>query len=680
MNNRPIFVTLLVPILIFCSAFPSNAQPGIQSFTPASGPVGSIVTITGNNLNEPISFTIGGTTCIIIANDGNSLKGMVMPGATSGKITIATAAGTVSSGSNFTITTTPAPSVQQGVKLVGNGAIGPAHQGSAVSLSADGNTALVGAIGDNSFTGGAWIFVRSSGSWQQQGVKLTASDAVGVAHLGVSVSLSADGNTALIGGYLDNDGVNGAAWIFTRTNNLWTQQGTKLTVNDAQGFPSIGYSVALSADGNTALVGGWGDNNGTGAAWVFARNGTSWTQQGPKLVGSQSVSASNQGIAVALSADGNTALVGGEFDGGGWGAAWVFTRTGVTWTQQGQKLVGNDAAGAANQGLSVALSADGNTALVGGPLDNSQAGAAWVYTRTGAVWAQQGAKLIANNPTGTSSGMGWSVALTADGNTAIAGGFFDDTSIGAAWIFNRAGSQWTQQPAKLVGTGGVGMSGQGYSVSLSADGTTALLGGRNDDGGAGAAWVFVNASALPLRLINFVGEHKGNFNNLTWTTADAVSFDRFEIQRSTDGVSFSRVGSITSTASNAAEKAYTYADNIVPGKYAVYYYRLKMIDQSGSFTYSPVLKLESGVKTFNVEISPNPLHDLLMVHINIPLQESVTISLMDGQGRKIFSKQFNLQKGSNILQISALRNVQPGFYYIFAQTGTYQQVNKVIKQ
>jgi hypothetical protein len=113
-----------------------------------------------------------------------------------------------------------------------------------------------------------------------------------------------------------------------------------------------------------------------------------FAQQGSKLVGSAGVGSPNQGISVALSADGNTAIVGGNGDNSGIGAAWVFTRSGGVWTQQGSKLIGSGAVGSAGQGISVALSADGNTAILGGGGDNSNAGAAWVFTRSGAIWTQ----------------------------------------------------------------------------------------------------------------------------------------------------------------------------------------------------------------------------------------------------------------------------------------------------
>jgi hypothetical protein len=93
----------------------------------------------------------------------------------------------------------------------------------------------------------------------QQGPKLVGTGAIGMALQGQSVALSADGNTAIVGGALDNGGAFtgvGAAWVFTRSNGIWTQQGNKLVGTDAIGDSLQGYSVALSGDGNTAILGG----------------------------------------------------------------------------------------------------------------------------------------------------------------------------------------------------------------------------------------------------------------------------------------------------------------------------------------------------------------------------------------------------------------------------------------
>jgi hypothetical protein len=387
--------------------------------------------------------------------------------------------------------------VQQAQKLISGDAGG--FQGSAVSLSADGNTAIVGAPVDSDDTGAAWIFTRSGGVWSSTPTKLVATDNIGKAWQGNSVALSADGNTAIVGGPGDNNFA-GAAWIFTNTGGIWSEQAKLIGSVTNQTVAALqGWTVALSSDGNTALIGGPTDNSSdacpsgsgpcSGAAWVFTRNGSNWTQQ-QKLFGTGAVGLPQQGFSVALSGNGSVAIIGGWADNNGTaGAAWVFTQSGGVWTQEGNKLVGTGGNGNSGQGWSVAISNGGNTAVAGGPEDSGGTGAAWVFGASGGSWAQQ-AQLVGTGAVGVAN-QGWSVALSGDGNSLTEGGTNDNAMIGAVWIFTAINGVWSQRGSKLVGAGAVGQSQQGVSVALSADGNTAIVGGAGDNGGAGAAWVFV---------------------------------------------------------------------------------------------------------------------------------------------------------------------------------------------
>jgi FG-GAP repeat len=398
--------------------------------------------------------------------------------------------------------------VQQETKRATTYTLEGTNQGMSVALSADGRTAIVGGPGPHNAdldrsplvgpAGAAWVFTRSYGVWTQQGNKLvgaTSEYGGGLWSQGASVALSADGNTAIVGGPSDNK-TKGAAWVFTRNGGVWTQQGNKLVGSDADRVGETqlprgqGMAVALSADGNTAIIGGWGAE----AAWVFTRKGSgAWTQEG-KLVGDGAVGRAHRGMSVALSADGNTAIVGGWSDNSKAGAAWVFSRSRGVWAQQGKKLVGTGAVGSANQGWSVALSADGNTAILGGPGDNmwdpsvpfglGAAGAAWIFTRNGSSWTQEGEKLVSTK----SARQGTSVALSADGNIAIVGGLVEDG--GGGLLFTRDGGQW-RLDRKLVGASAIGKSTP--SVALSADGRVIMIGGPNDNGGIGAVWMFAHS-------------------------------------------------------------------------------------------------------------------------------------------------------------------------------------------
>lgn len=157
-----------------------------------------------------------------------------------------------------------------------------------------------------------------------------------------------------------------------------------------------------------------------------------FTQQGSKLVGTGTAAAAYQGLSVSFSADGNTAMVGGPLDNGLVGAAWVFTRSAGVWSQQA-KLAGTGAIGAARQGGSVSLSGDGSTAIVGAPFDDDSASAAWVATRPGGVRSQQGPKLVGRGAIGAAT-QSASVSLSGGWNTAIVGRPSDNNYVGAAWV------------------------------------------------------------------------------------------------------------------------------------------------------------------------------------------------------------------------------------------------------
>jgi hypothetical protein len=414
------------------------------------------------------------------------------------------------------------PLVQQGEKLAGSTEIGEGGFGSSVALSADGNTALIGAPYDNNSVGGAYVFTRSGSTWTQQGEKLVAAGESGEGGFGSSVALSADGNTALIGAPYDSRDA-GAAWVFTRSGSTWTQ-GNKLTGAGEVGEGDFGYAVALSADGSTALAGGPFDGK-PGAAWAFARGQTGWVAQGAKLTGGGERGEGEFGASVALSEHGDTALIGGPFDNKV-GAAWAFARSGSTWSQQAE-LTGTGESGEGAFGASVSLSGDGNTGLVGGPHDGAFKGAAWPFSRTGTTWAQQGEKLIGGEEMDTGY-FGNGVSLSADGNSALIGGPYDSLA-GAAWSFDRSGSTWSQRGFKLTGSGESGEGGFGYAVALSGDGSTGLIGGPFD-GLPGAAWAFANAATPAVRTgsASSVAQHAATLNATVDPEGTEVSECRFQ--------------------------------------------------------------------------------------------------------------------------------------------------------
>ena len=334
-------------------------------------------------------------------------------------------------------------------ELTGND--GAANDGFGYSVALSGTTALIGAnqktFGSNVAQGAAYVFTFNGSTWTQQ-QELTANDGAAYYVFGTSVALS--GNTALVGAAdvpLDtfySSTYPGKAYIFTLNDGTWTQQ-QELTASDGVVGDQFGYSVALS--GTTALVGAEyktiGSNAGQGAAYVFTSNGSTWVQQ-QKLISSDGAAYDFFGCSVALSA--TTALVGAEAktigSNGAQGAAYVFAFNDPTWSQQ-QELTANDGTAAAEFGASVALS--GTTALVGASNATSGVsgiyyGAAYAFNFSDSTWVQL-QKLSASDAA-TANSFGVSVALS--GTTALVGasGPFEgssDTYAGAAYVFSPIG-------------------------------------------------------------------------------------------------------------------------------------------------------------------------------------------------------------------------------------------------
>lgn len=348
-----------------------------------------------------------------------------------------------------------------------------------IALSDDGQTIAVGSPQDDSTfsdTGAVYIFTKSGSSWTQQ-QKLTAADRETSDYFGRSVAISSDGNTVIGGAPFEDVSpytTNGAAYVFTRSGSTWTEQA-KLAPNDMEGNERFGWSVALSDDGNTALIGAYLENTSpysdNGAAYVFTRSGSTWTQQA-KLTASDLQSSDLLGIAVALSSDGNTAILGASNESTSPytsnGAAYVFTRSGSTWTQQA-KLLASDLGNNDNFGLCVAISDNGNTAIIGAPEKTSSYGAAYVFTRSGTSWTQQ-QKLVAPI-TLVNSKFGQSVALSGDGTQAVigrlGGSVFDQ---GDAYLFKAQSGVWSARHRFTMGSNSSSSPNYyGNAVGISAD-------------------------------------------------------------------------------------------------------------------------------------------------------------------------------------------------------------------
>lgn len=331
-------------------------------------------------------------------------------------------------------------------------------------VAVEGDTAIVGALRVDGEAGAAYVFVRSASGWMQQ-AKLVASDRLkdSLDLFGHSVAISGDTvAVAALGAHPDVS--SGAAYVFVRNGSSWSEQA-KLLAPDASDWDSFGVNVAIS--GNTIAVGSYGT-----AVWIFVRNGQSWSFQ-TKLV-SSSGQRDFFGHSIAMTDD--TLVVGAPSAPPG--AVYIFKRSGSSWYQQ-TKLLSPELF---EFGCAVAVS--GGTVAVGARE------AVYVLTENSAIWSEQARLLASDGQPGDAFGCS-TVALS--GNTMAVGAAGKETFTGAAYLFLRRGSDWSEQ-AKLIASdrriyssfGAVALSGNMVVVGASgADGLWAT-----EPVGVGAVYLF----------------------------------------------------------------------------------------------------------------------------------------------------------------------------------------------
>ena len=374
--------------------------------------------------------------------------------------------------------------------------------GDAVAISADGKVVAVAGPGDDvgifEDIGSVRVFQWSAQGWVSRGNTIYPSSGESFDAFGSSVALSSDGNTLIVGSPNHNNR-EGSAYIFDWNGIDWIQRGNYLSMIEGRPLDLFGSSVSISGDGLIAVIGCPNDyttNTSSffgaplvsqhGSAWVFKWNGVSWEIMGDSIRGSNG-GVSDYGRSVHISRNGTNIIINSQnqlLPGSNirTGSAAIFYFNGNDWIQRGNILpsayYGN---GGAAFNSSVSFSADGLFAIVGSPASGQ--GSARVFSWNGVQWGGRGNPLTpADGNVGDQFGA--SVALSADGSTAIIGGPRDDidghSDQGAARVFDWNGREWVQRGGTLTPIGAQAGARFGSSVALSSDGDTAFLGGPMD--------------------------------------------------------------------------------------------------------------------------------------------------------------------------------------------------------
>ncbi len=360
--------------------------------------------------------------------------------------------------------------------------------GNVVAMTPDGSTIVVGVPDVNSNRGAVYVFAKSS-NWTTTSTPtaiLTNTNGIASDELGLSVAISADGSTVVAGSVAG--GGKGAVYVFVKAGSNWTSTSTPdaILTNASGGLvDQLGYSVSTNSDGSTIVAGADQANGTKGAAYIFTRSGANWANTSvPTAVLSNSSSAVGDymGISVAMSADGSTVVVGAALLGNNnKGAAYVFVKSG-TWatTSTPTAALTNSGSTAGDElGRSVSTNSDGSTVVTGAPGVNSAQGTAYVFVKSG-TWATTSTPTAAlTNSTGaTGDVMGTSVFISSDDSTIIAGAPGANSGRGAAYVFGKSGTWATTSTPAATLTNSSGAVGDelGNSVSTNSDGSIIVAG------------------------------------------------------------------------------------------------------------------------------------------------------------------------------------------------------------
>ena len=439
------------------------------------------------------------------------------------------------SGAAYVFTETMVDYARQGILTASDGAAGDLL-GSSAAMSNDGQTIALGAPGDGSGQGSAYIYTRPSTTWSNiaSTIKLTASDGAAGDGFGSSIAMSGDGNTIVVGAH-SNDATGaanaGAAYVFERPTSgsvftAWVSSsaGIKLTASDAAADDEFGSSVSINQDGSIIAVGARGDS--PGSVYVFNRPATGWAAAAGTitLTGPTNIDARAQlGESVSISGDGGTIVAGSPEAPG---SAYVFTMPTNGWaaTSTSARLTAPDDDSRDKFGGAVSVSSDGSSIAVGATAADTanrvDVGAVYMFTMPSTGWADTSAaaKLIRESFGFSGQAFGHAVSLSPDGSKVISsspndpdGGhvnYLDKPSTGG-WVDAIGGS------ASFIHLSGRQIKSQfGRAVAVSEDEGTIVVGANNDDaaaGAAGAIYVFTRptggwGSAAPTRVRILAGD------------------------------------------------------------------------------------------------------------------------------------------------------------------------------
>ena len=377
-----------------------------------------------------------------------------------------------------------------------------------ISISGDGTRLAVSAHGADvtgtTDAGAVYIFVRSGVSWIQE-TKITASDKADSDAFGVMVRLDATGTRIAIGAYNKDQTTSdaGQVYIYTRSGSVWTIETTLFPTADTAIVGSFGASLDFDSDANRLIVGAYNSDESSltdsGSAYVYVRSGVSWTQEA-KLIPNDPLAQASFGRSVAMSSDGSRVIVGAAYQTNGSysaaGAAYIFLRAVSSWSQE-VKLTQTDPAADDRFGMSVGFDASATRAVISAHMKSttstSQGGIVYVFSRSGTTWTQEAEIQASDNGT---SLFGIRSIIDQSGTFIFVSSHVHASNellnAGAFYAYVRSGTTWSQI-ALNYSSAPAANANFGIDLDITDDNTRLIVGAYNEtvSGITGAGSIYI---------------------------------------------------------------------------------------------------------------------------------------------------------------------------------------------
>ena len=524
--------------------------------------------------------------------------------------------------------------VTSGSETLANSTATNDQQHPKVAMDASGNFVIVWESWGTDGDGYGIYFQRYNSAGTAQGSETKANFTTSNDQRMPDVAMDEDGDFVIV---WQSDGQDGDNWgiYFQRYNSSGVAQGSQTRANTTLTGRQAMPKVAMAHDGSFGIT--WEDE-GDITLRLYNSSGFASTSE----ITANSTTANTQNYpSIAMDASGNLVVVWQSYNLDGDGFGIYSQRFNSSGTEQGGETIVNTTTAGHQESPDVAMDEDGDFVVIW--TDESKDGSNdGIYAqRFNAAGTAQGAETSVNSTTSGSQD-NVSVDMNLDGFFVVSWNSYGQDGAYEGVYHQSFSPDGTTQGSETIVNSTTGLFQQFPSVSIWDDGNALIVwqdglegsGSSKDGNGFGIAFQMYSAAALPVELLFFHAYPIGEKAQLKWVTATEINADRFEVEHSTDGFSFRKIGEVKATGTTNHEQHYGLLHEL-PAK-GINYYRLKQFDFGGSFEYSHIETVVFGdLNDHSIAVYPIPASSDL--YIELPKDGDFSIELFDEAGRMWWS-------------------------------------------